>query len=199
VNSFESIFTITPSDVIHVSDPFNTEFIRANSQTSLVRSAKRGIARHKQTGLEIKPGKTDQPYGGIKGRYVLQAVLNGLTVSSDQDYPDVAIYLYNSAKLITLNRSYLLTLLPQVRKIAISTGRILSLDKQYRLLKKAGTLKRKASKNQAYLFYQDQFSQEYQLAHTDIPAIRQNIIDERRYNFDPCLSQFNQALKQLIS
>ncbi len=146
--------------------------------------------------LENKPGKKRKSFGGLKGRYVLQAMLNGLTVSADQDYlPDTAIYMYNSKTLAILDPESIRPLLPQVRQIAISAARILGLHNQCQLLKTAGTIKKEASPGQPYLFYLDQLSSEYKSARTNIPEIRQSMIDERRNFFDPALDQFIQATK----
>jgi len=146
--------------------------------------------------LEIKPGKRDKPVGGLQGRYVLQTVINGLTLANPLP-PDLAIYLYNSETLVEIGACIRQDLLPLASIIAISAAKIISTDSLCRDLKKMATHKRTTKTGQAYLFYPDQLSPEYRQSQTEYPSLVQSVIDERRTIFDPTVSEFMRICQRI--
>jgi len=146
--------------------------------------------------LEIKPGKRGKPVGGLQGRYVLQTVINGLTLANPLP-PDLAIFLYNSETLVEISTYIRQDLLHLASIIAISAAKIISTDSLCRDLKKMATHKRTTKTGQAYLFYPDQLSPEYRRSQTEHPSLVQSIIDERRTVFDPTLSKFMRICQRI--
>jgi len=146
--------------------------------------------------LEIKPGKKANPVGGLQGRYVLQTVLNGLTIANPSP-PDLAIYLYNSETLVEISTYIRQDLFPLASIIAISAAKIISTDSICRDLKKIATYNRTTKTGQAHLFYPDQLSSEYRQSQTEYPSLVQSITDERRTVFDPTVSEFMRICQRI--
>ncbi len=139
--------------------------------------------------LEIKPGKKGKPVGGLQGRYVLQTVLNGLTISL-RSPPDLALFLYHSDTIVKIDKPIRQDLVLLATTLAISAAKIISTQTLCDNLERMATQKRTTKTGQAYLFFHNQLSPEYQQSQTDLPLLHQTNIDERRNIFDPTLKQF---------